>query len=71
MCVLNPNTDLITLDPRWLWPRGILIPVNTSRAGPCIPAVLSILSIVNQVEAAVFLFSTPVMTLDWAELSAN
>ena len=53
------------------WTRGILIPVNTSRAGPCIPAVLSILSIVNQVEAAVFLFSTPVMTLDWAELSAN
>ena len=49
--------------------RGILIPVNTwSRP---VSAVLSILSIVNQVEAAVFLFSPPVMTLDWAELSAN
>ena len=70
MCVLNPNTDLITLDPRWLVDQRN---INTcqyipSRPGP---AVLSILSIVNQVEAAVFLFSTPVMTLDWAELSAN
>ena len=70
MCVLHPNTDLITLDPRWL---GDQRNINTCQYIPSRPrpAVLSILSIVNQVEAAVFLFSTPVMTLDWAELSAN